>query len=136
MHLDPSPNRDHLQSALIAFIEVYARRHQELNEQLRGQQISREEVSNTSRMLTAIKAFIEAQWLGIAFALPEEYHFAPRQLADLIEVEIVSCQQVTATSIETIPGQEHRVEALVLIDALLMASEIDDDDDEVESWFV
>jgi hypothetical protein len=57
-------------------------------------------------------------------------------LADLIEVEIVSCQQVTATSIETIPGQEHRVEALVLIDALLMASEIDDDDDEVESWFV
>jgi len=137
MHRDLPPNRDHLQAALITFIEVYARRHQELSEQLRGHHMTREEVSRASRMLTAIQAFIEAQWLGIAFALPEEYHFEPQRLADLIEAEIVGCQQVTATSIETIPGQENIVEALVLIDSLLMASAADDDDDDgAETWFV
>ena len=87
MYLQP-PSRARLRDALIAFIEIYARRHRELSEQVRRQQMSREEMSRASRRLTAIKAVIEAHWLGVPFALPDEYCFEPRQLADLIQIEI------------------------------------------------
>ena len=131
MHPQP-PSRDHLQAALIAFIEVYGRRHLELNQQFRNQEISRKEMSSASRRLTAIKAIIEAQWLGIPFTLPDEYHFDMQQLSDLIQAEIVGCQQVTATAIETIPGQEELIGALVLIDSLLTSPSLNDDN---EPWF-
>jgi len=83
-----------LRDALIAFSDIYARRHRELSEQVRRQEMSREEMSRASRPLTAIKAVIEAHWLGAPLALPDEYRFEPRQLADLIQVEIAGCQRV------------------------------------------
>jgi hypothetical protein len=130
------PSRERLHDALIAFSGVYARRHRELSEQVRRQQMSREEMSRASRRMMAIKVVIEAHWLGAPFALPDEYRFEPRQLTDLIQAEIAGCQQVRlprgpedAASIETIPGRERLVEALALIDALLMSLARDDDDD-------
>ena len=138
MYLQP-PSRERLHDALIAFSDIYVRRHRELREQVRRQQMSREEMSRASRRLTAIKAVIEAHWLGAPLALPDEYRFEPRQLADLIQVEIAGCQQVRpprgseeAASIETIPGRERLVDALELIDTLLMslARDADHDDDD------
>ena len=141
MPLQP-PSREHLHDARIVFNEIYVRRHRELSEQVRRQQMSREEMSCASRRLMAIKAVIEAHWLDAPLALPDEYHFEPRQLADLIQVEIAGCKQVRpprgsedAASIETIPGRERLVEALALIDALLMSLARDDDGGGDDDWF-
>ena len=90
MYPEP-PSRETLQATLHVFIEIYANRHLELDEQCRRSHLSLDDFSLASRRLTAIKATLEAYWLNTPFLLPPEYHFDPEELSGVIQAEIDRC---------------------------------------------
>jgi hypothetical protein len=119
------PSREILQATLHVFIEIYANRHLELDEQCRRSHLSLQDFSLASRRLTAIKATLEAYWLNTPFLLPPEYQFDPEELSRVIHAEIHRCQ--------LFPDSEPLIAALEVINSLIIPWTPDFEEEE-EAW--
>ena len=119
------PSRDTLQTALHIFIEIYANRHLELDEQCRRGHLSLDDFSLASRRLTVIKATLEAYWLNTPFLLPPEYQFEPEELSEVVQNEIDRCHFFS--------NSEPIIAALEVINSLILPWTPDVEEEE-EIW--